>query len=248
MRILILGGTAEAFALSERLAGRQDLAPTLSLAGRTAEPRRAAVPTRIGGFGGVEGLRGWLARNRTDLVVDATHPFAAVISRNAALACAAEGIPIVAIRRPAWHVRTGDRWTEVATMSDAVDAIGTRPCRVFLTIGRLELQPFNRAPQHHYLVRTIEPVGDVLDVPHRTALQARGPFDEASERSLMKAHDIEVVVAKNSGGPATYGKIAAARSLGLPVVLVARPDKPLVPIAANVDDAMTLIEAHGQSP
>ncbi|MBM6592902.1 cobalt-precorrin-6A reductase [Microvirga pudoricolor] len=248
MRILILGGTTEGLALAEALAQMRQDAVMLSLAGRTAAPRRAEARTRIGGFGGVEGLRRWLRENLTDLVIDATHPFAARISANAAQACEREGIPLMAIRRPPWTMRQGDRWIEATSMAEAAEAVGPEPRRVFLTVGRLELDAFNRAPQHHYLVRTIEPVGDALRVPRVTTLQARGPFDEATEEALLAEHGIEVVVTKNSGGPATYGKIAAARRLGLPVVVVSQPDKPVVPTAATVAEAMALIKAHGRTP
>jgi precorrin-6A/cobalt-precorrin-6A reductase len=248
MRILILGGTTEAFALSQSLAERSGIDVVLSLAGRTSTPRDAGVPTRIGGFGGLEGLSRWLVDYRTELVIDATHPFAAVISRNAAQACATLGLPLLGLRRPPWVRQDGDLWIEVGTTQEAVSALGPEPRRVFLTIGRLELGPFSHAPQHHYLVRTIEPIDDALTAPHVTALRARGPFDEASERSLLEEHRVEVLVTKNSGGPATYGKIAAARALGLPVVIVSRPHKPDVRSVATAKEAVTWIERHGRSP
>ena len=123
-------------------------------------------------------------------------------------------MPLLALRRPPWAPQAGDRWIEVASMEEAVDALGQRPRRVFLTVGRLELPPFAAAPQHTYLVRTIEPIGDALPVPNVIAIQDRAPFDEAAERALMERERIEVVVTKNSGGHATYPKIAAARALG----------------------------------
>jgi precorrin-6A/cobalt-precorrin-6A reductase len=245
MHVLVLGGTTEASALVARLAGRSDLAVTLSLAGRTAAPRPAPVPTRVGGFGGAEGLARWIAAQGVGLVVDATHPFAAVISRNAAAACERSGVPLLALRRPPWRAVAGDRWIEVGTMAEAAVALGATPRRVFLTVGRLELPAFAAAPQHAYVVRTIEPIGDAFPVPDVVAIRARGPFDEAAERALMAAHGIEAVVTKNSGGSSTYGKIAAARALGLPVVMVARPAKPEGPAVESVEAALAWIEAHG---
>jgi precorrin-6A/cobalt-precorrin-6A reductase len=255
LRVLVLGGTTEASAVAARLAGRADVDPLLSLAGRTADPRPAPIPTRVGGFGGVEGLAGFLAREGIAAVLDATHPFAAVMSRNAADACTRAGVPLLALRRRPWERQAGDRWIEVAGMQEAVAALGEAPRRVFLTVGRLELGPFAAAPQHAYLVRTIDPVGDALPLPHLRAIRDRGPFDEASERRLMEREGVEVVVTKNSGGTATYPKIAAARALGLPVVVVARPEKPAdVPEVETADEAVAWIlgngrpKGHGRAP
>ena len=247
MHVLVLGGVTEASALAARLAGRSDLDVTLSLAGRTSNPKPAPVPTRVGGFGGAEGLARWLAEHRVGLVIDATHPFAAMIARNAAAACAQRGVQLLALRRPPWRATSGDRWTEVAAMPEAAAALGPAPRRVFLTVGRLELPAFAAAPQHRYIVRTIEPIGDALPVSGVIAIQDRGPFGEAEERTLMREHGVEAVVTKNSGGAATYGKIAAARTLGLPVVMVARPQKPDAPTVESVDAALAWMEAHGRA-
>ena len=233
-KILILGGTTEASALANRLAGRRDVEVILSLAGRTAAPRPEPVPTRIGGFGGAEGLAQWLSANGVRAVIDATHPFAARISANAAAACRARAVPMLAIRRPAWARRPGDDWIEVGSVAAGVSALGEAPKRVFLTIGRQELSAFAAAPQHAYVVRTIEPVGDALPVPRLTELRARGPFGLEDETRLMREAGIEVLVTKNSGGAATYPKIEAARRLGLPVVIV---QPPMLPEVASVPDA-----------
>lgn len=250
MRILILGGTTEATGLSRLVAGRPGLDPLLSLAGRTSDPRPAPIPTRIGGFGGAEGLARFLAGEGIAAVVDATHPFAAVMSRNAADACGAAGVPLLALRRPPWAARAGDRWIEVGSTREAVAALGEEPRRVFLTVGRLELPPFAEAPQHRYLVRTIEPIGDALPVPDVVATRDRAPFDEAAERALMEREGVEVVVTKNSGGSATYPKIAAARALGLPVVVVARPAKPegVAEVEAPEAALAWLERLHGRAP
>ncbi|MBJ6125366.1 cobalt-precorrin-6A reductase [Microvirga splendida] len=250
MRILLLGGTTEASALARRLAGRSAFSPLLSMAGRTSDPLPLPIPTRIGGFGGVEGLARFLREERIEAVVDATHPFAAVMSRNVAKACAQAHVPLLALRRPPWSPQEGDRWMDVASMQDAVRALGEEPRRVFLTVGRLELPPFAAAPQHTYLVRTIEPIGDALPVPNVMAIQDRAPFTETAERVLMERERVDVVVTKNSGGAATYPKIAAARALGLPVIVVARPEKPCgVEEVATVDAALEWLERrHGRTP
>ena len=248
MRILILGGTTEASALAALLTGSSDFKPLLSMAGRTSDPRPLPIPTRIGGFGGVEGLARFLTQERIEAVVDATHPFAAVMSRNAAEACLQAGVPLLALRRPPWRPQDGDRWVDVASMDEAVHALGEAPRRVFLTVGRLELASFATAPQHTYLVRTIEPIGDAL--PNVIAIRDRAPFDEAAERSLMERERVDVVVTKNSGGTATYPKIAAARALGLPVIIVARPEKPGgVAEVASAEAALDWLERrHVRTP
>jgi precorrin-6A/cobalt-precorrin-6A reductase len=245
MRILVLGGTTEASALAARLVGLSGFSPLLSLAGRTRDPRPLPIATRIGGFGGVEGLARFLRDEQIEAVVDATHPFAAVMSRNAAEACAEAGVPLLALRRPPWTQQEGDRWIGVPSMEAAVSALGEASRRVFLTIGRLELSHFAAAPQHTYLVRTIEPVGDALPVPNVIAIRDRAPFDEAAERALMERERVDVLVTKNSGGAATYPKIAAARALGLPVIVVARPAKPEgIEEVTTADAALDWLERH----
>jgi precorrin-6A/cobalt-precorrin-6A reductase len=242
LRILILGGTGDAGALATALADRPDLAVTLSLAGRTASPKRGPVPTRVGGFGGREGLARYLRSERIARLIDATHPFAAVISASAARAAAEIGVPLLAIRRPPWTRRPGDLWTEVDDMAAAAAALGPEPRRVFLTIGRQEAGTFASAPHHVYLARSVEPLGDLLPVPHLTTIEARGPFAAADEAALMRAAGTEILVSKNAGGAATYGKIAAARSLGIRVVLVRRPAKPAVPSVADVAGALRWLD------
>jgi precorrin-6A/cobalt-precorrin-6A reductase len=222
-RILILGGTTEARRMAERLAARADLDVTVSLAGRTAVPAAQPVPTRIGGFGGASGLAAFLEAQAIDVLIDATHPYAVQISTNAAEAAARVRVPLLVLERPAWESVAGDRWIEVADMPAAVAALGGSPCRVFLALGRNELRPFEAAPEHFYLVRSVDPVEPRLALPHAAYLTGRGPFDEAAEHALLVRHRIDIIVAKNSGGAATYGKIAAAREIGLPVIMLQRP-------------------------
>ncbi|MCJ2090499.1 cobalt-precorrin-6A reductase [Methylobacterium sp. E-005] len=248
-RILILGGTGEASALGRALAGRDDVSVMLSLAGRTAAPKPEPVPTRSGGFGGAEGLAQYLRTERFDRLIDATHPFAARISDNAARAAVLAGVPLLAIRRPGWSPMPGDDWTEVESIPAAAAALGPEPRRVFLTVGRQEAGAFAVAPQHAYWARTVEPLGDLLPVPHLTAIEARGPFDADAEATLMRQAGIQIVVTKNSGGAATYGKIAAARALAIPVVMVRRPVKPDVPSVPDASGALRWLgaDAHAAS-
>jgi precorrin-6A/cobalt-precorrin-6A reductase len=241
--ILILGGTTEARDLAGRLAVRREVAVTLSLAGRTSSPAAQPVPTRRGGFGGVEGLIEYLCAARVDRLIDATHPYAARISANAVSAARQTRTPLLAIRRPPWTLVAGDCWTEVDDVEHAVEALGEgRRRRVFLALGRQDLEPFARAPQHHYLIRSVDPVEPPLSVPDARYILARGPFEEASDRDLLRSNAIDVVVAKNSGGAATYSKIAAARSLGVQVVVIRRPKESECLSVETVEEALAWLD------
>ncbi|MFN4271430.1 MAG: cobalt-precorrin-6A reductase [Aliihoeflea sp.] len=242
-KILILGGTTEARELAARLAGTPGCRITLSLAGRTVNPAAQPVPVRVGGFGGAEGLAAHLGAEGIDLLVDATHPFAARISANAAEAARVTNVPLLVLRRPGWTKRQGDRWTEVDTVLQAVALLGTPARRVLVTLGRQELAPLCSQPQHFYLIRSVDPVDPPLDLPRAQFLLARGPFAEDDERRLLRDRRIDAILSKNSGGAATYGKIAAARELGIEIVMVRRPGKPDAATVATVDEAVTRI-AH----
>jgi precorrin-6A/cobalt-precorrin-6A reductase len=236
--ILILGGTSEARELAQFLASRTDLSVTMSLAGRTAAPLEQPVPVRRGGFGGIAGLVRYLNEYQVSALIDTTHPYAATISAHAIAASRETGTPMIAVRRPPWSAIPGDRWTEVASAEEARVKLGIEPRNVFLALGRQEIASFAEAPQHHYLIRSVDPVDPPLGVPHARYLLDRGPFDERKERALLLAHSIDVVVAKNGGGAATYGKIAAARALGLEVLLLRRPPPLDHPSVASLSEAM----------
>lgn len=238
MRILILGGTTEASALVRRIAADPRFQPTLSLAGRTVKPQQHGVVTRTGGFGGTDGLADWLRDNATDAVIDATHPFAVRISANALAATSRLDIPLCTITRPAWSARPGDRWQMVETMEAAAEALGSVPRRVLLTVGRQGLGAFRLAPRHTYIARSIEPPDADSLPPDITLLTERGPFQLQAEIDLLQRENIGVVVSKNSGGAATYAKIEAARTLGIPVVMIARPPKASDYAVDRVDDAL----------
>ena len=221
--MLILGGSTEASALAAALAGRADVAATLSLAGRVREPAPQPLPARVGGFGGVAGLATYLRDEGIRLLVDATHPFAATMSANARAAAHLAGVPLIEAGRAGWAPEPGDRWTGVASMTEAAQALGKAPRRVFLTVGRLQLAVFAQASEHHYVVRSIDPVGPDHGLTDARFVTARGPFRIADEVALMREHRIDVLVTKNSGGTASFAKIEAARRLDLPVVLVRPP-------------------------
>jgi precorrin-6A/cobalt-precorrin-6A reductase len=215
---------------------------TLSLAGRTAAPAAQLVPVRTGGFGGVPGLAQYLRTHAIKALVDATHPYASRISCNAWDAASQTQTPMIALGPPAWRAAPGDRWIEICGAQDAVRELGTNSQHVFLTIGRQEIAAFGSAPQHRYLIRSVEAIEPRLPVPFATYLLDRGPFTEEAERALMLSHAIEVIVAKNSGGEATYGKIAAARSLGIPVLMLRRPAAAVAPAVDTVDAAIAWLD------
>lgn len=238
LRVLILGGTTEASALARLLVRDARFEPVLSLAGRTRAPVPPPIPWRIGGFGGASGLAAFLRAERIDALLDATHPFAARMSGNACEAAALTGVALLRINRPAWRRQAGDRWTEVADMAAAAHALGTVPLRVLLTIGQQDLAPFTAAPWHDYLIRSVDAPEPAHLPPRARVLAARGPFQETAERVLLGEENIEVLVTKNSGGSATAAKLAAARALGLSVVIVARPALQPAPEVADARAAL----------
>jgi precorrin-6A/cobalt-precorrin-6A reductase len=246
LRVLILGGTTEASALARQVAGDPRLAPILSLAGRTANPRAQPIAMRTGGFGGIDGLVRFLRDEAIEAVIDATHPYADQMSVHAVAACRAAGVPLASLVRSEWLSEAGDRWQVVSDFQTAASVLGATPRRVFLSLGRQELHAFAAAPQHHYLARLIERPERKDLPPDLRLVQARGPFDRESEMRLLTDERIELMVSKNSGGDATYAKIAAARTLSLPIVMIARPHKPAGYAVTDVDHAVAWL--HGLAP
>jgi len=223
MRVLVLGGTYEASKLAHLLAEARGISATMSFAGRTKAIVAPPIPYRIGGFGGVEGLLEYLKVEGIDVLVDATHPFAEQISSSALVAAKRAKIPLAILSRPPWVRTVQDNWIDAADMATAADVLGHEPKRVFLTIGRLQLEVFTKAPQHFYLIRTIEPVAVSPRLPNHRVIHGRGPFAVEMEEKLLREESIDRLVTKNSGGEAAFAKILAARNLGLPVIMVARP-------------------------
>jgi precorrin-6A/cobalt-precorrin-6A reductase len=222
-RVLILGGTADANRLARAVANDPRIDAILSYAGRTENPTPPPIPWRLGGFGGIDGLVNYLRGENIARVVDATHPFAAQISAHAVTACALAAVPLLALERPPWQRAPGDDWIDVDDLDAAAEALGAAPRRVFLGIGRLQLNAFAAHPQHSYLVRLVDPPRAPLPLPNAEVIVARGPFKRADDRAMLANYRAEIVVAKNAGGDSASAKIEAARDVALPVVMVRRP-------------------------
>ncbi|MCE3553856.1 cobalt-precorrin-6A reductase [Pseudonocardia sp. RS11V-5] len=237
-RVLILGGTSDGRALAELL--RPAIGPSMSvvssLAGRVRSPRLPPGEVRIGGFGGIAGLVSYLRDEAVTHVVDATHPFAAGMTAHAAAACAQTGVPLTILRRPGWTERSGDRWHRVASLVEAAGVLPQVGSRAFLTTGRQDLAAF-AGLDLWFLVRSVDPPDP--PVPRRMrSILARGPFTVDGETAILRDHAVDVLVTKDSGGADTAAKLVAARTLGVPVVMVDRPALPPgVPVVATPAEA-----------
>ncbi|MFL6144634.1 MAG: cobalt-precorrin-6A reductase [Labedaea sp.] len=234
--VLILGGTGEARRLAAALGARPDLRVVSTLAGRVRAPRLPAGEVRVGGFGGPAGLAGWLRAERVSAIVDATHPFAERITASAAEAAEATGIPILRLRRPGWVARPGDDWRWVDSLAAAAALLPDTGRRAFLTTGRQGLAAFAGLDAVWFLIRCVDEPGPPLP-KRRLLLLGRGPYTVDGELGLLRAHRIDLLVSKDSGGEQTVAKLGAARELGLPVIMVRRPpepDLPAVPTAGAV--------------
>ncbi len=240
MTVLILGGTGEARALASAL----DAAaiPILSsLAGRVQRPRLPVGSTRIGGFGGPDGLAAFLTERGIHAVVDATHPFAERISASAAAATAAAGVPLLRLERPGWTAGDGDRWIWVDDLDGAARAVAESGAeRVFVTSGRQGLAAFAGLADPWFLIRCVDPPDVALPAHHELRLD-RGPYTEPGEGEIFDDHRIDLLVTKDSGGPLTAAKLTAARERQVPVVVVRRPPRPAVETAATVPEAVAWV-------
>jgi precorrin-6A/cobalt-precorrin-6A reductase len=247
LRVLVLGGTTEANRLARAVAQDPQIDAILSYAGRTENPTRPPIAWRLGGFGGIDGLVNYLRAENIARVVDATHPFAAQMSAHAIAACAKTGVPLLALERPPWQRVPGDHWIEVDDVEAAATALGAAPRRVFLGIGRQNLQTFAAHPQHSYLVRLVDPPRAPLPLRDAEVIVARGPFDRAGDRDMLENYRADIVVAKNAGGDAASAKIEAARDLALPVVMVRRP---FIPARETVETTAEVLHwlGHDTTP
>ncbi|TCN38443.1 precorrin-6A/cobalt-precorrin-6A reductase [Kribbella orskensis] len=223
MKVLLLGGTAEARQVAALLVVEPGVEVVSSLAGRTLEARLPEGAVRQGGFGGVPGLVDWLRAECVDAVVDATHPFAATMTAHAVAATASLGLPLLVLRRPGWREQSGDRWVWVDSAAEAAAVLRSLGARAFLTIGRQGLGEFADAGVW-MLARCVDP-----PTPRPTwceLLLDRGPYELAGELDLLRRHRIDVLVTKDSGGDMTAAKLEAAREVGIPVTVIRRPPVP----------------------
>lgn len=224
-RLLVIGGTGDAAKLVRLVAGKfgNRLEITTSLAGRTRFPTPLPCDVRIGGFGGVSGLTRWIIENGIELVIDASHPFSAIMSENTRAACEATGVRRLVLGRAPWISQIGDCWhpvKDVVAAARLVPKLGQRP---FLTVGGSDISCFSELGSMRVVVRLIdEPIG-LLPLRNYELVLGRGPFELVQEESLLIKHKIDVVVAKNGGGRATYAKIEAARNAQIPVIMIERP-------------------------
>jgi len=239
MKVLILGGTAEASTIAERLAERADVYVITSLAGRTRAPREVAGELRVGGFGGVDALADYLKEHRIDLLIDATHPFAVQISANAAEACTAAKVERLQLRRPPWTQTAADHWIEVDDGLDAAEALRNGKFRrAFLATGRQELPAFSDLADIWFLVRLVDAPAAALPLSSYEVVTGRGPFIEAEECRLLRDQKVDVIVAKNAGGSGSWPKMAAARTLGIPVIMIKRSVASDDAFVESVDEIM----------
>lgn len=240
-RTLLLGGTSEASRLAEALAARGADA-VFSYAGRVATPAPQPLPTRIGGFGGVEGLVDYIRREGISRIVDATHPFAASISRNAIAAAAQTHTPLIGLERAPWVPEPADLWLSMPDLAAAAAYLPQASQRVFLAIGRQHLDAFAVAPQHSYLLRLVDPPEGPLPLATAEAVIARGPFTLEGDRDLLIRHRIDWIVTKNSGGEGARAKLMAARELRLPVLMVQRPELPPRKVLGSVGEVLDWLD------
>jgi precorrin-6A/cobalt-precorrin-6A reductase len=236
MTILILGGTAEARQLAAALvAAGVDVIS--SLAGRVSTPNFPPGRVRVGGFGGAGGLADYLRREQAGAVVDATHPFAAKITTNVVQAASTTGTPLVRLERPSWGEHPqANTWTWVCDAAGA-GAAAESARRPFLTTGRQSLRDFDAWADRHVLVRLVDP--PAASLPKRwNVILSRGPYGYDGERAILTEHAIDVILTKDSGGTHTVAKLDAAADLGVPVVIIARPDPAPVPLLRTVAEAV----------
>jgi precorrin-6A/cobalt-precorrin-6A reductase len=234
--LLILGGTGEALQLAQAVTEQfPDLAVVSSLAGRTENPIMPPSKVRIGGFGGADGLTQYLIENRVSLLINATHPYAAEIGHNALESQRRANIPLLRLLRPAWQKEEADIWIRAASAQAAAPICRSAGRRIFLALGTKDVSAFASLSQCRFLVRMVDAPRVPLPLAQCEVIVARGPFSLVDERRLLMKHNIDLLVTKNSGGAATYAKIAAARELRIPVVMIERPKIAEEPGCETVD-------------
>ncbi|MBT6290140.1 MAG: cobalt-precorrin-6A reductase [Rhodospirillaceae bacterium] len=242
VKVLILGGTRDAVNLAIAASALPGTDVIYSLAGVTQNPNLPGCAVRSGGFGGLEGLKAYLIDAEIDMVIDATHPFAAEIAANVFAACRGTGLPRLKFLRPPWVPQSGDNWIEVGLVADAVSYLRDHSSTVFLTIGTREIAAFACLENCRFLVRYIHPPKDGVPLKNCEVVVDRGPFLEPGETELLRSNGVQYLVSKNSGGDGAAAKLAAARRLGIPVIMINRPAPPAGGIAEAQEDAIAWLQ------
>ncbi len=241
-RLLILGGTGDAAKLASAASQLPDLEVTYSLAGRTHNPNLPNCDIRSGGFGGAEGLASYLHDAKIDLVIDATHPFAARMAEHVATACTATHIPRVKFCRAAWNSNESD-WISVSTYTEAAQQLSALGRRVFLSIGTKDLDAFSALSEKWFLIRAVEEPALPIPLTHHDLLLERGPFDESHERTLLVSRQVDVLVSKNSGG-SRPSKLKAAEDLDLPIVMIEQPFPPEGDVTETIEETINWLKTQ----
>ncbi len=239
MTLLLLGGTGEARQMAERLRGQDAI---ISLAGATRNPEAQVLPTRIGGFGGADGFRSYLEAEQISAVLDATHPFACQITARTAQVCADQDLPYLQFLRPQWQPEPGDHWINITRESEAADHM-PHGAVVFLGTGRQTLSRFANLEGREVICRQIDPPEQPFPFAGGRFLVGRPPFSVADEVALFVRLGVDFLVVKNAGGAPSRTKLNAARQLGIPVLMIARPPQGDWPIVNSVDDALAWVKA-----
>jgi precorrin-6A/cobalt-precorrin-6A reductase len=242
MKLLLLAGSGEAREIAAALAQMPGVEAIASLAGATRTPAKLALPTISGGFGGDEGFRAWLRDNRIGAVLDATHPFAAHITHRTARICREEGIAYCHFLRPAWQAEAGDNWHMINDESEAAQHIAPAST-VFLATGRQTLNRFANLAESTLICRQIDRAKEDFPFPNGRFLVGRPPFSTDDELALFAKLKIDWLIVKNAGGEASKTKLIAARQLGIPVVMIARPAMPDAPRVRSVAEALEWVAA-----
>lgn len=241
-RILILGGTRDAVNLAIAASALPGTEVIYSLAGVTQNPNLPGCEIRTGGFGGPEGLKVYLIDAGIDAVIDATHPFAAEIAANVFAACDGIGLPRLKFLRAPWVPHSGDNWIEVGSVADAASYLRNHASTVFLTIGAREIAAFAGLENCRFVVRYIHPPKGGVPLNNCEVVVDRGPFLEPGETDLIRANGVQYLVSKNSGGDGAAAKLAAARNLRIPVIMINRPAPPPGAIAEAQEDATAWLQ------
>jgi len=242
--VLILGDTPDARALAEAVADRGTRG-IYAHAGRRSSKAPPPLPTRIGSFGGPEGLAQYLVEAGITHIVDATQPFAETMSESAVRAAEMTNLPLVAFGPAPWTAEPEDTWINAPDMATAVAALDTDPQRIFLAIGRKGVAQFASLPQHHYVLRLSTPPRSIPPLPHHDIVVERSAGDTASEVAFLQDHDIGLIVARNTGAPTGYPMLEAARALGLPVLMIVRPHLSARKNLHRISDVLTWLDQNG---